>query len=104
MLAYKRRVRSADALDVLGRPFEWHIHVMNLSDMEPIPLGETRDIDDQVEWLDDSHVLYGYDDPTTGVTSIYAASTDGAAPTLYAASAESPSVISHPLAVGATSD
>ena len=70
----------------------WQLHVMRLDDMVPVPLGETRDIDDQVEWLDNSHVLYGYDDPQTGRSAIYQAAIDGQSPELYVANAESPAV------------
>jgi hypothetical protein len=49
-LAYKRRMP--------GRPVTWRLHVLDLSTMNDNPLAETRSVDDQVEWLDDRHLLY----------------------------------------------
>ena len=49
-LAYKHRVAGTNA---------WQIHVLDLDTQQVTPLeGETRSVDDQVEWLDDTHVLY----------------------------------------------
>ncbi len=37
----------------------WRLHVLDLASMTEWPIaGETRSVDDQVEWLDDAHVLY----------------------------------------------
>lgn len=38
----------------------WRLTVLDLATMLETPLAETRSIDDQVEWLDDKHVLYGF--------------------------------------------
>ena len=92
-IAFKRRVRSFDALDVLGRAFVWQVSVLNLADMSVTTLADTRDVDDQVEWLDDENVLYAIDDPETGVTSVWRESIDGGAPEVFAANAESPAVV-----------
>jgi hypothetical protein len=49
-LAYKHRVAGTNA---------WQIHVLDLQTRQVTELeGETRSVDDQVEWLDDTHVLY----------------------------------------------
>src|SRR6185295_8267405 len=38
----------------------WRIYVLDLATMVEHPIeGETRSVDDQLEWLDDEHVLYG---------------------------------------------
>jgi hypothetical protein len=38
----------------------WRLHVIDLKTLEEWPVaGEERSIDDQAEWLDDEHVLYG---------------------------------------------
>jgi len=51
-LVYKRRIE--------GSP-EWRLHVLELASMRDWPLAvETRSIDDQVEWLDSTQVLYGF--------------------------------------------
>ena len=38
----------------------WRFHVLDLSTLLETSLAETRSIDDQPEWLDDAHVLYGF--------------------------------------------
>jgi hypothetical protein len=47
-VAYKERTGNA-----------WRLSVLDLSTMRETPLAETRSVDDQAEWLDDDHVLYG---------------------------------------------
>ena len=37
----------------------WRLSVLELATMRETPLAETRSVDDQAEWLDDRHVLYG---------------------------------------------
>jgi len=39
----------------------WRLTVLDLATMRETPLAETRSVDDQAEWLDDDHVLYGLD-------------------------------------------
>ncbi len=48
-LVFKKRRDGADG---------WRLHVLELATMAERALDETRSIDDQVEWLDDAHVLY----------------------------------------------
>jgi hypothetical protein len=37
----------------------WHLHVLDLATLRDTALAmETRSVDDQVEWLDDGHVIY----------------------------------------------
>lgn len=51
-IAYKKRISAETG---------WQIFLLDLASQEESPLrGETRNIDDQVEWLDDEHVLYGF--------------------------------------------
>jgi len=51
-VAYKKRVGSGLA--------PWRFYVLDLETMAERPIAaETRSIDDQLEWLDDSHLLYG---------------------------------------------
>ncbi len=41
------------------RGIGWHLHVLDLRTMIDTALdAETRSVDDQVEWLDDGHVMY----------------------------------------------
>jgi hypothetical protein len=79
-IAYKRRTRS-DATP-------WRLSVLDLATMRETPLGETRSVDDQAEWLDDDHVLYGIDD------SVFVVAADGSGgPRRYLAGADSPAVV-----------
>jgi hypothetical protein len=48
-LAYKKKINGA-----------WRFHVLDLGTMKETALAEKRGIDDQVEWLDDDHILYGF--------------------------------------------
>jgi hypothetical protein len=50
-VAYKKRVGSG------AKP--WRLFVLDLETMRETPVAETRSVDDQAEWLDDAHVLYG---------------------------------------------
>ena len=47
-IAYKERAGDA-----------WRLSVLDLATMRETRLAETRSVDDQAEWLDDGHVLYG---------------------------------------------
>ena len=40
-------------------PTTWRFHVLDLATGKETPLAETRSIDDQIEWLDDGHLIYG---------------------------------------------
>ena len=40
----------------------WRLYVLNLATMKETPLADERPVDDQVEWLDNEHVLYGLGD------------------------------------------
>lgn len=53
-IAYKKRV----TLDK-GSPWMWHLYVLDLRTGRDTPLAEERQVDDQVEWLDSTRVLYG---------------------------------------------
>jgi hypothetical protein len=73
----------------------WSVAVLDLATGREQVLGETRSVDDQVEWLDDDTVLYGLpraDEP--GVTDVWSLSTDpGASAELFIPAAWSPSVV-----------
>jgi hypothetical protein len=49
-IAYKRRD---------GKPWRWRLHVLDLRTGADVATAERRPIDDQAEWLDNAHVLYG---------------------------------------------
>ena len=87
MLAYKKRVGPS--------PDSWRIHVLDLqTNVERVLEGEKRYIDDQVEWLDDRHVLYGIPRRTTSISDVWVVSTDNAEPArVFISAAESPIVV-----------
>ena len=75
----------------------WHIHLLNLSTLAETALGETRNVDDQVEWLDNSHILYALSENPNGAsasTDLWSLSTKaGATPELFLKGAFSPAVV-----------
>jgi hypothetical protein len=88
-LAFKERVRPG------SQP--WRLTVLNLATMTETPLAETRSVDDQVEWLDDSHILYAV--PTAGgsaptTSDVWEVPADGSgSPAVFLAGASSPVVV-----------
>jgi Tol biopolymer transport system component len=88
--------RVAYKVDVGGdRPW-WSLAVLDLATgRQTLLSGEKRNVDDQVEWLDDDTLLYGLpreDQP--GVTDVWSVDTHpGAAPGLLIEQAWSPSVV-----------
>lgn len=72
-IAFKKRVNN-----VLG-PAVWRLHVLDLRTYEEWPLTETRNVDDQVEWLDDHRVLYALPDreSATARSSTWVVPADG---------------------------
>ncbi len=49
------RIAFKRSLDSHG---SWRLYVLDLKTMRAHPLAETHSVDDQVEWLDDSRILY----------------------------------------------
>lgn len=89
-IAFKRRAPTGAA----GR-FAWRLVVLDLaSGRETLLAGETRSVDDQVEWLDDEHIAYALpdrDDESTAAMNIWALDTSGTAtPRLLVPMASSP--------------
>jgi hypothetical protein len=68
---------------------------MDLETMKTrLVVAEERSIDDQVEWLDSSHILYAVPNPATAVSDIWTADVDGnSAPKVFLPQAESPTVV-----------
>jgi hypothetical protein len=83
----------------------WRPAVLRLSDLTVTELAETRSIDDQIEWLDDAHVLYGIreelativpdvDGVMRGRANIWMLAADGTgSPQLFLENGESPAVV-----------
>jgi hypothetical protein len=72
-IAFKKR-----HIGPLGR-VEWQLSVLDLSTLVDHPLAETRSVDDQVEWLDNSTVLYALPRSTSGTPAddTWAVAADG---------------------------
>ncbi len=90
-LAFKQLVSSTTTRT-------WHMAVMDLATLTDRPVAsETRNVDDQIEWLDDNHVLYALPDegpPATLATHVWVTSVDGSEqPRILLRSASSPAVI-----------
>jgi hypothetical protein len=86
-VAYKKRYL------VDGR-IVWQFHVLDLRTGVETPLPEKRNVDDQIEWLDDAHVLYALPAPDgSASTEVWAAPVDGRGePVPYLRNAYSPAV------------
>jgi hypothetical protein len=82
----------------------WRLHALDLQTLVETPLPESRSVDDQAEWLDDRHVLYGLMERVAGGgtrTDVWVVAVDGAEPPrVYLPQASSPSVV-RPVAVAA---
>jgi hypothetical protein len=90
-IAYKKRFLT-------GGRVSWQLHILDLKTNQETSLGEKRSVDDQLEWLDNDHVLYSL--PETGSsasTNIWMAAADGgSAPRLFLKKAYSPSAAQLP--------
>jgi hypothetical protein len=83
-IVYKQKVADSDKV-------EWRLWAIDTGTMERRPLTETRNVDDQVEWRDATHILYS---PETVVPSVWTLDvTSAAPPTLFADDVVSPAVV-----------
>lgn len=73
----------------------WGIAVLTLTTEEEVVLPEPKNVDDQVEWLDDSTLLYGLArEGAVGDSDVWSiASSGAAAPSLFLEHGWSPSVV-----------
>ena len=80
-----------------GGRVRWQAHVLDLATMTEVPLAETRNIDDQIEWLDDKTVIFSLPDdgpPATIRPDLWAVPADGSGiPHLITTRGLSPAVI-----------
>ena len=88
-LGYKKRLGNPD-------PGIWRFAVLDLETNKETVLAETRNVDDQLAWLDDNHVLYQL--PRSGtdatVTDVWSVPADGSGkPEVFIPEASSPSVV-----------
>jgi hypothetical protein len=72
---------------LVGEPPAWRYHVLELATGGETPLPERRAVDDQAEWLDDSHVLYRVEE------DVWESPVQGGQPRLYRRGADSPAVL-----------
>ena len=73
----------------------WQLTVLDLATMKEIPLAEKEDVDDQVEWLDNEHILYQKADyDSQKWMSLFVVPADGSGePKIFLQNATSPVVI-----------
>ncbi len=80
-IAYKRRMLTPNA------PM-WRLSVLDLKTGKVTMLAEKTSIDDQAEWLDNTHVLYGLNG------NVWKVNADGTGrPTVFIQNADSPAVV-----------
>jgi hypothetical protein len=65
-IAFKQR--SVGSL-LQGRRITWRITLLDLKSGAETPLSETRSVDDQVEWLDNDHILYALSENEKGASA-----------------------------------
>jgi hypothetical protein len=88
LIAFKKRVGPALA--------PWRIYVLDLATMKERPVAaENRSIDDQMEWLDNAHILYAAPRSSqTAIRDVWIAPVDGSGPAkVFLSEAESPIVV-----------
>ena len=87
-VAFKKRMPG-------GGKAHWRPHVLDLETLEETALAESRSVDDQVEWLDDEHILYGLPQETGSPTAhVWVLPADGSGePELFLGEASSPTVL-----------
>jgi hypothetical protein len=90
-IAFKKRFGT-------GFDVWWQPAVIDLATMTVRQLPESRHIDDQIEWLDDGHILYAVGHSASATVrraDIWTIAIDGGSPSsIFLADAESPAVVS----------
>ena len=87
-VAYKKRGNRARG--------DWRIAVLDLATGKETELVEQRSVDDQVEWLDDGHVIYGLpgEGSAAAETNVWVVAADGTGtPEILVPKAWSPAVV-----------
>jgi hypothetical protein len=87
-VAFKKRIRD-------GVRLVWRIGVLDLASMQETLVADTRNVDDQAEWLDDQRVVYGLPSATSpGSSDVWAAPADGSgSPSMLVKDAWSPAIV-----------
>lgn len=60
-----------------GEPITWRLHVLDVASGRDIALAESRNVDDQAEWLDDNRVLYSLPRDEGDETDVWVVPADG---------------------------
>ena len=88
-IAFKRRLVGESLV-------RWQLRVLDLATKRETTLAEKRSVDDQLEWLDDGHVLYAVsaaETDSSSSTDVWVTSANGSSPPrLFLSSAYSPAV------------
>ena len=87
-IAFKHKVKD-------GESPEWRPAVLDLDTMEQQFTAEVRNVDDQIEWLDDNTLIYAVDaEDDDGPVDVWATAADGrGTPTRFLTDADSPAVV-----------
>ena len=87
-IAFKKRMPGS------GKP-HWRPHVLDLDTLAETALAETRNVDDQVEWLDDASILYALPEETGSPTAhVWVVPADGSGQAeIFIEQASSPAVL-----------
>jgi hypothetical protein len=87
LIAFKKRVGAA--VD------DWRLEVLDVRTLTERPIAaEARRVDDQLEWLDASHVLYAVPGGARSIADVWVAPIDGSEPArIFLHDAESPIVV-----------
>ena len=85
-IAFKKRT------GFIGGPAIWRISLLDLRTLTDTPLGETRSVDDQVEWLDNNDILYVINENDKSNIWILPVDPNGS-PRLWLTGASSPAVV-----------
>ena len=87
-VAFKKRMPGN------GKP-HWQPHVLDLKTLKATALAESRSVDDQVEWLDDEHILYALPQEIgSPVADVWMLPADGSGgPEIFLEQASSPTVL-----------
>ena len=82
-VAYKKRADGGT----------WRLHVLDLASGQERPVDETRSVDDQVEWLDNTSLLYAIPRAGSATADVWVVSADGGEPQVLIPGASSPAVV-----------
>jgi hypothetical protein len=88
-IAFKKRFMTNGRLG-------WQLTILDLATFAEAPIAEKRSVDDQLEWLDNTHVLYSLPDNPNGasaVMNVWRAGIDGTPPGMILPKAYSPAVV-----------